>query len=94
MNLPPANYWSISRATLKRSLVNLTQLLYALLNQNSISFQNDVVSVQVVSLPGQRMTVSDIQAVLSSARWTDEAFYLKEFVHKHKLPQIAKVLTS
>lgn len=40
------------------------------------------------------MAVSDIQAVLSSLRWTDEALYLKEFVHKHKLPQIAKVLTS
>ena len=52
MNLPPANYWSISRATLKRSLVNLTPLLYALLNQNSISFQNDVVSVASCLPPG------------------------------------------
>ena len=39
------------------------------------------------------MSVSDVQAVLSTVRWTDEALYLKEFVHKQQLPQIAKVLT-
>ena len=40
------------------------------------------------------MATVDIQAVLSNVRWApDEAYYLKEFVHKHKLPQIAKVWT-
>ena len=39
------------------------------------------------------MAVADIQALLSTVRWTDEAFYLKEFVHKHNLPQVAKVLS-
>ena len=37
------------------------------------------------------MTNSEIQALLSSTRWSEDAFYLKEFVHKHKLPQVAKV---
>ena len=35
--------------------------------------------------------MSDINAVLSSARWSDDSYYLKEFVHKFKLPQLAKV---
>jgi len=38
------------------------------------------------------MTNSEIQALLSSTRWSEDAFYLKEFVHKHKLPQVAKVV--
>ena len=39
------------------------------------------------------MAVTDISSVLSTARWADEAYYLKEFVHKFKLPQVAKVST-
>ena len=35
--------------------------------------------------------MSDISCVLSSARWADESFYLKEFLHKFKLPQVVKV---
>ena len=70
-----------------------TTIVQTLKCKINIYFQNNVVAVSKL-LWTLRMTVSDIQAVLSSLRWTDEAFYLKEFVHKHKLPQIAKVLTS
>ena len=38
---------------------------------------------------GERM--SDINAILSSAKWAEDSYYLKEFVHKFKLPQVAKV---
>jgi len=38
------------------------------------------------------MAVSDVANVLSTARWSEDAFYLKEFVHKFKLPQIGKVV--
>ena len=37
------------------------------------------------------MAVTDVNGVLASARWSEDAYYLKEFVHKYKLPQIAKV---
>ena len=43
---------------------------------------------------GSTMTVSDVQSVLAAARWTDEAFYLKEFIHKFGLPQVGKVINA
>lgn len=38
------------------------------------------------------MAVTDVSSVVTATRWSEEAFYLKEFIHKFKLPQIAKVV--
>jgi len=38
------------------------------------------------------MAVTDVNGVLTTARWSEDAYYLKEFVHKYKLPQIGKVV--
>ena len=36
--------------------------------------------------------MGDAATVLTTARWSEDTYYLKEFVHKFKLPQVAKVL--
>ena len=33
----------------------------------------------------------DVSAVLGSAKWAEDSYYLKEFIHKFPLPQVAKV---
>jgi hypothetical protein len=38
------------------------------------------------------MTVFDMTTMLSSVTWSDEQLYLKEFVHKHELPYIVRVV--
>ena len=53
---------------------------------------SDQVIEQNVLLIIFSMAVSDVANVLSTARWSEDAFYLKEFVHKLKLPQIGKVI--
>jgi hypothetical protein len=35
--------------------------------------------------------MGDAATVLTTARWSEDTYYLKEFVHKFKLPQVAKV---
>ena len=35
--------------------------------------------------------MGDAAAVLTTARWSEDTYYLKEFVHKFKFPQVAKV---
>lgn len=36
--------------------------------------------------------MGDVATVLTTARWSEDTYYLKEFVHKFKLPQVAKVV--
>jgi len=38
------------------------------------------------------MAVTDVNGVLATARWSEDGYYLKEFIHKYKLPQIGKVV--
>ncbi len=35
--------------------------------------------------------MGDAATVLTTARWSEDTYYLKEFVHKFKFPQVAKV---
>jgi hypothetical protein len=37
------------------------------------------------------LKMGDAATVLTTARWSEDTYYLKEFVHKFKLPQVAKV---
>lgn len=38
------------------------------------------------------MAVTDGQAVVAAARWTEEGQYLREFVAKHRLPAVVKII--
>ncbi|XP_065200951.1 uncharacterized protein sano [Planococcus citri] len=38
------------------------------------------------------MAATDGQAVVAAARWTEEGLYLREFVAKHRLPAVAKII--
>ena len=39
-----------------------------------------------------KMTLGDAQIVLQASRWSEEALYLKEFLHKHKLPRVVRLV--
>ncbi len=41
--------------------------------------------------PALRRRMGDAATVLTTARWSEDTYYLKEFVHKFKFPQVAKV---
>ena len=38
------------------------------------------------------MAVGDVSTVLSTVRWSEDSYYLKEFLHKYKLPQVGRVV--
>lgn len=43
-------------------------------------------------VPRNSMAATDGQAVVAAARWADEGLYLREFVAKHRLPAVAKII--
>ena len=38
------------------------------------------------------MAVGEVSTVLSTVRWSEDSYYLKEFLHKYKLPQVGRVV--
>ncbi len=38
------------------------------------------------------MSASDAASVVNAASWADDAYYAKEFVHRHRLPRVVRVV--
>ena len=60
-------------------------------------FTEDTSVCQLKQFEGRRkvikMTVSaDINGTLSSVSWSDEQLYLKEFMHRHPLPAVVRIV--
>jgi len=38
------------------------------------------------------MAATDVSTILSTVRWSEDSYYLKEFLHKYKLPQVIRTM--